>query len=76
MTKPTSRTAMITGANARPGKEVARQFALRGDTAMVYLACRNELPSASRQHPRSRRDDQAGPHRASDQVLRRRARSA
>ncbi|CAN5323700.1 hypothetical protein BH11ACT4_BH11ACT4_17590 [soil metagenome] len=33
---------LITGANAGIGKEVARQMALRPDTARIYLACRNQ----------------------------------
>jgi NAD(P)-dependent dehydrogenase (short-subunit alcohol dehydrogenase family) len=35
------KTALITGANAGIGKEVARQLALRPETARIYLACRN-----------------------------------
>ena len=34
-------TALVTGANAGIGKEVARQLALRPETARIYLACRN-----------------------------------
>ena len=36
------KTVLITGANAGLGKEVARQLALRPDTAQIYLACRNK----------------------------------
>jgi NAD(P)-dependent dehydrogenase (short-subunit alcohol dehydrogenase family) len=35
------KTALITGANAGIGKEVARQLALRPEMALIYLACRN-----------------------------------
>jgi len=35
-------TALITGANAGLGKEVARQLALRPEFARIYLACRNQ----------------------------------
>ncbi len=35
------KTALITGANAGIGKEVARQLALRTEMARIYLACRN-----------------------------------
>jgi NAD(P)-dependent dehydrogenase (short-subunit alcohol dehydrogenase family) len=35
------KTALVTGANAGIGKEVARQLALRPETARIYLACRN-----------------------------------
>lgn len=35
------KTALITGANAGIGKEVARQLASRTETARLYLACRN-----------------------------------
>lgn len=35
-------TVLITGANAGIGKEVARQLALRPETARIFLACRNE----------------------------------
>ncbi|MEJ0014440.1 MAG: SDR family NAD(P)-dependent oxidoreductase [Actinomycetota bacterium] len=36
------KTALITGANAGIGKEVARQLALRPEFARIYLACRNQ----------------------------------
>ena len=36
------KTALITGANAGIGKDVARQLALRPETARIYLACRNQ----------------------------------
>ena len=36
------KTALITGANAGLGKEVARQLALRPDFGRIYLACRNQ----------------------------------
>jgi NAD(P)-dependent dehydrogenase (short-subunit alcohol dehydrogenase family) len=35
------KTALITGANAGIGKEVARQLASRPEMARIYLACRN-----------------------------------
>ena len=35
-------TALITGANAGIGKEIARQFAAGGEFSKVYLACRNK----------------------------------
>jgi NAD(P)-dependent dehydrogenase (short-subunit alcohol dehydrogenase family) len=35
------KTALIAGANAGLGKEVARQLALRPEFARIYLACRN-----------------------------------
>ncbi len=36
-----AKTVLITGANAGIGKDVARQLALRPETARIYLACRN-----------------------------------
>ena len=36
------KAALITGANAGIGKEVARQLALRPDFSRIYLACRNQ----------------------------------
>ena len=41
MSELAGRTALITGANAGIGKEVARQLALRPEFARIYLACRN-----------------------------------
>jgi NAD(P)-dependent dehydrogenase (short-subunit alcohol dehydrogenase family) len=41
MSTTEGRTVLITGANAGIGKDVARQLALRDDTARIYLACRN-----------------------------------
>jgi NAD(P)-dependent dehydrogenase (short-subunit alcohol dehydrogenase family) len=35
------KTALITGANAGIGKEIARQLAVGGEFSKVYLACRN-----------------------------------
>src|SRR6476620_1444881 len=35
------KTVLITGANAGIGKDVARQLALRPETARIYLGCRN-----------------------------------
>jgi NAD(P)-dependent dehydrogenase (short-subunit alcohol dehydrogenase family) len=37
-----NKTALITGANAGLGKEIARQFAAGGEFSKVYLACRNK----------------------------------
>ena len=42
MSELPGKTALITGANAGLGKEVARQLALRPEMARIYLACRNE----------------------------------
>jgi NAD(P)-dependent dehydrogenase (short-subunit alcohol dehydrogenase family) len=36
------KTALITGANAGIGKEIARQFAVGEEFSKVYLACRNK----------------------------------
>ena len=41
------KTALITGANAGIGKEVARQLALRPEMARIYLACRNRDRAAA-----------------------------
>ena len=41
MSTPSGKTALITGANAGLGKEVARQLALRPEFKRIYLACRN-----------------------------------
>ena len=41
MSTVAGKTALITGANAGIGKEVARQLALRPEFARIYLACRN-----------------------------------
>lgn len=41
MNQAVSKAVLITGANAGIGKDTARQLALRGDTARIYLACRN-----------------------------------
>ncbi|MEO0405656.1 MAG: SDR family NAD(P)-dependent oxidoreductase, partial [Bacteroidota bacterium] len=36
-----NKTVLITGANAGIGKETARQLALKSETELIYLACRN-----------------------------------
>ena len=41
MTDSKGKTALVTGANAGIGKDVARQLALRPEMARIYLACRN-----------------------------------
>ena len=41
MSTPAGKTALITGANAGIGKDVARQLALRPEIGRIYLACRN-----------------------------------
>ncbi len=41
MSEIPGKTALITGANAGIGKEVARQLGLRPEFARIYLACRN-----------------------------------
>ena len=42
MTTGAGKTALITGANAGLGKEVARQLALRPEFERIHLACRNQ----------------------------------
>ena len=39
MSEIPGKTALITGANAGIGKEVARQLASRPETARIFLAC-------------------------------------
>src|SRR5271170_4246027 len=47
MPQPADRAVLITGANAGIGKEVARQLALRPETAKVYLGCRDATKAES-----------------------------
>src|SRR3954454_21854526 len=42
MSTTPGKTVLITGANAGIGKDVARQLALRPETARIHLACRNQ----------------------------------
>lgn len=50
MTQPighlTTRTVLITGANAGIGKDVARQLALRNDITRIFLGCRHPMKAA------------------------------
>src|SRR3954470_9908415 len=42
MSTTPGKAVLISGANAGIGKDVARQLAMRPETARIYLACRNQ----------------------------------
>ena len=49
MSRSGGRVALITGANAGIGKELARRLAVSGEYQKIFMACRNRARSAAAQ---------------------------